>query len=63
MKAVMNRLPADAGGGPAAVPPLMLEPQRGHGALYDAVNHGRIGITRLRRVLAGLPLPRPRIGA
>jgi hypothetical protein len=32
--------------------------RRGHGALYDAVNHGRICITRLRRVLAGLPLPR-----
>jgi hypothetical protein len=57
----MNRLPADAGGGPAAVPALVHK--RGHGALYDAVNHGRIGITRLRRVLAGLPLPRPRIGA
>jgi hypothetical protein len=26
--------------------------------LYDAVNHGRISITRLRRSLAGLPLPR-----
>ena len=54
----MNRLPVDAGGGPAAVLPLVLEHQRGHGALYDAVNQGRIGITRLRRVLAGLPLPR-----
>jgi hypothetical protein len=32
--------------------------RRGHGALYDAVNHGRISISRLRRVLAGLPLPR-----
>jgi hypothetical protein len=32
--------------------------QRGHGALYDAVNHGRIDIARLRRSLAGLPLPR-----
>ena len=34
------------------------EHRRGHGALYDAVNHGRISVTRLRRVLAGLPLPR-----
>jgi DDE superfamily endonuclease len=34
------------------------EHRRGHGALYDAVNHGRIGVARLRRVLAGLPVPR-----
>ena len=32
--------------------------RRGHGALYDAVSHGRIDIARLRRSLAGLPLPR-----
>jgi DDE superfamily endonuclease len=32
--------------------------RRGHGALYDAVNYGQISISRLRRVLAGLPLPR-----
>ena len=32
--------------------------RRGHGALYDAVNCGRIEIARLRRSLAGLPLPR-----
>ncbi len=32
--------------------------RRGHGALYDAVNRGRIEIARLRRCLAGLPLPR-----
>jgi DDE superfamily endonuclease len=32
--------------------------RRGHGALYDAVNQGRIDIARLRRALAGLPLPR-----
>src|SRR6266516_8008402 len=37
---------------------LAPEHRRGHGALYDAVSHGRICITRLRRVLAGLPLPR-----
>ena len=32
--------------------------RRGHGALYDAVNHGQISADRLRRSLAGLPLPR-----
>src|SRR5712691_390364 len=37
---------------------LAPEHQRGHGALYDAVNHGRIEFARLRRTLAGLPLPR-----
>jgi DDE superfamily endonuclease len=37
---------------------LAPEHRRGHGALYDAVNRGRIDITRLRRSLAGLPLPR-----
>ena len=37
---------------------LAPEHRRGHGAVYGAVNHGRIGVTRLRRVLAGLPLPR-----
>ena len=37
---------------------LAPEHQRGHGALYDAVNHGRIDIARLRRSLTGLPLPR-----
>jgi hypothetical protein len=37
---------------------LAAEHRRGHGALYDAVNHGRIAVSRLRRVLAGLPLPR-----
>jgi DDE superfamily endonuclease len=37
---------------------LAPEHQRGHGALYDAVNHGRVDIARLRRSLAGLPLPR-----
>ena len=38
---------------------LSLEPEhrRGHGALYGAVNRGRIDIARLRRALAGLPLP------
>ena len=37
---------------------LVPEHRRGHGALYDAVNHGRIDVARLRRSLAGLPLPR-----
>jgi DDE superfamily endonuclease len=37
---------------------LAPEHRRGHGALYDAVNHGRISIGRLRRALAGLPLQR-----
>jgi hypothetical protein len=37
---------------------LAPEHRRGHGALYDAVNRGRIDIQRLRIALAGLPLPR-----
>jgi hypothetical protein len=37
---------------------LAPEHRRGHAALYDAVNHGRIEIGRLRRSLAGLALPR-----
>jgi DDE superfamily endonuclease len=37
---------------------LVAEHRRGHGALYDAVSHGRIEVARLRRSLAGLPLPR-----
>ena len=38
---------------------LSLEPEcrRGHGALYDAVNCGEVQVARLRRALAGLPLP------
>src|SRR5436305_10328219 len=38
---------------------LSLEPEcrRGHGAVYDAVNAGRVQVARLRRALAGLPLP------
>lgn len=34
------------------------EHRRGHGALYDALNRGRIEVSRLRATLAGLPLPR-----
>src|SRR5215469_3136529 len=37
---------------------LAPEHRRGHGALYDAVSHGRIAIGRLRWSLAALPLPR-----
>ena len=37
---------------------LVPEHRRGHGALYDAVNQGRVDIGRLRRSLAGLGLPR-----
>ena len=32
---------------------LAPEHRRDHGALYDAVNHGRVDIARLRRSLAG----------
>jgi hypothetical protein len=37
---------------------LAPEHRRGPGALYDAVNHGRLAIGRLRWSLAALPLPR-----
>ncbi|HZM75379.1 MAG TPA: NF041680 family putative transposase, partial [Candidatus Limnocylindrales bacterium] len=37
---------------------LAPEHRRGHGALYDAVNHGRIDLERLRVALSRLPLPR-----
>ncbi|MGF7234091.1 MAG: NF041680 family putative transposase [Frankia sp.] len=37
---------------------LAPEHRRGHGALYDAVNHGEVEISRLRRALAGVALPR-----
>jgi hypothetical protein len=49
-----------AGGPVRSLAGLSLAPghRRGHGALYDAVNCGRIEIARLRRSLAGLPLPR-----
>ena len=40
---------------------LSLEPEcrRGHGGVYDAVNGGEVQVARLRRALAGLPLPWP----
>jgi hypothetical protein len=34
------------------------EHRRGHGALYDGLNRGRVDIQRLRTALAGLSLPR-----
>ncbi|MFI7133952.1 NF041680 family putative transposase [Nonomuraea sp. NPDC050153] len=37
---------------------LAPEHRRGHGLLYDAINHGSIEINRLRQTLAALPLPR-----
>jgi DDE superfamily endonuclease len=37
---------------------LTAENRRGHGALYDSVNCGRIDITRFGRVVAGRGLPR-----
>jgi hypothetical protein len=37
---------------------LAPEHRRGHGALYDALNHGHVEVGRLRRTLAGLALPR-----
>ncbi|MCX4736624.1 transposase [Streptomyces sp. NBC_01363] len=39
-------------------PSLAPERRRGHGALYGALNHGRLDVVRLRRTLSGLPLPR-----
>ena len=37
---------------------LLAEHRRGHGALYDALNRGRIDVDGLRRALAGLPQPK-----
>nr|WP_240508869.1 NF041680 family putative transposase [Streptomyces agglomeratus] len=37
---------------------LTAEHRRGHGALYSGLDRGRIEPTRLRRTLAGLPLPK-----
>ena len=47
-----------------SLPELSLTPEhrRGHGALYDALACGRIEVGRLRRALAGLPLPRDESG-
>ena len=32
--------------------------QRGHGALYGGLNHGRVDVVRLRMAIGSLPLPR-----
>lgn len=37
---------------------LAPEHRRGHGALYGALNKGRLDVDRLQRTLAGLPFPR-----
>ena len=37
---------------------LTAEHRRGHGALYDGLDSGRIEVGRLRRSLASLPVPR-----
>jgi hypothetical protein len=37
---------------------LAVQHRRGHGSLYDGLNHGRMHVQRLRTALAGLPLPR-----
>lgn len=37
---------------------LVAEHRRGHGAMYDALGHGRLETGRLRRTLASLPPPR-----
>ncbi|MFI6340998.1 NF041680 family putative transposase [Streptomyces sp. NPDC050535] len=47
--------------GPATSPvdlTLLAEHRRGHGALYDALNQGRIDVARLRKALAMLPQPK-----
>jgi hypothetical protein len=48
-----------AGGRVVDLARLSLVPEfgRGHGALYDALNAGRADLPRLRRLLAGMPLP------
>jgi hypothetical protein len=53
---------ADGPVGSLAALSLAPEHRRGHGALYDAVSNGRIGITRLRRSLAGFPCRALRTG-
>lgn len=41
---------------------LTAQHRRGHGALYDGVNCGRVDVDRLRRSLTTLPLPRDHDG-
>jgi hypothetical protein len=42
---------------------LTAEHRCGHGAMYDAVNHGWLEPRRPRRLLAATPLPRARPGS
>lgn len=42
---------------------LAPEHRRGHGALYAGLNEGWIDVARLRRALAGTPLPRAADGS
>jgi hypothetical protein len=37
---------------------LVPEHRRGHGALYDGINHGRVDIARLRNLVAAQRLPK-----
>jgi hypothetical protein len=37
---------------------LVPEHRRGHGAVYDALNAGRVDVGRLRWAIGCLPLPR-----
>jgi hypothetical protein len=41
---------------------LVAEHRRGHGAMYDGLNQGRVDVERLRSTLAGLALPRAEDG-
>src|SRR4051812_27931818 len=41
---------------------LVAEHRRGHGAMYDGLNQGRINVERLRATLSGLALPRAEDG-
>ncbi|MFF3277550.1 NF041680 family putative transposase [Streptomyces chrestomyceticus] len=46
--------------GPVTTPvdlTLTAEHRRGHGAMYDALNSGKVDVPQLRQVLAGLPQP------
>lgn len=49
-----------APGAVRSVPELTLTPEyrRGHGALYDGLNSGRLDASRVRKLLSGISLPR-----
>ncbi|ARQ69178.1 hypothetical protein CAG99_10160 [Streptomyces marincola] len=55
-----DECPVQVGFGVLGLVDLALAPEhrRGHGALYGGLNQGRIDVARLRRALAGVPLPR-----